>query len=1060
MTSATLTSTQPPSVPRRKRSRSPHAKLGHLAAGTPPAEWSGSGSPPGYAPVGGTNYLHGKTVGRKTAFISKFRFPSGAFLYGASGSVPDGGLPHQSYTSPQAAHAAGEAYLSSGPKPASASPAPAPSLLGAGGSSPEPKAPAVHSLDPNDPFPDALPGLGHGAALSAATAPSAAPPGPAAGSQHVTLNGVKVPLSGVQAQPQDVAPLLKGLSAHPDVKKKLEAMAGAGMTHGHLAATIAMASAVKNSMGGSKILASHLTGVLPNYGDLTKFKANNPDAAKELEDHAIGAASAGGIPPAAIAGPIAANTTQAANAPAASSANASHFVTLGGAKHVYKNGPVTEADVDKVAAKAPPGFSISATAKVKALVASGKIKDLDQLHQITAMGAAATSHAHISSSAVDTAMGHGGISALKDKAEAGDVDAQKLADALGQSSHLSAQDQAAKFFAGQSAADLMHQKDGGQAGSNPGGFYTTKNGVKVYAKTYADPQQAHSEHAANAIYRALGLSAPLSAVAQGQGGKTVYASKLIAHQGTLGSKPLTPQVAQDALRGHAADILTANHDVTGLGLDNLVHGADGKVARIDQGGALTYRAQGQKKSVGELNKLGAWDGFSDPAKNPDYAKLFQAAGYKSSADVPGLAGQIGAIQQLQEKHGGWDGFLQAHAPGMDLATREATAKALTKRTALLGQKRQEILDTQGGSLEALAGKTSVSGGTSRYSKDWGNSPFHQYAQKIDSMTHPEATSHFKNLYTGHTPVYSGLTDPISKWTGSSSGHAWQDQWPAALDGKTHAGAKAVAEVLQTRRKRWEALSAQHGVPFPETFHAFRGTGDNTGTVVPHMIAAWRNEQEPYMHTATHPAASWSLSKKAAEGFYGSHNGAFFETHIPFEKTLADKYVDDQSFLHSFGSDHEVVAGGQKDNIIVPKSKTKVKYKGTEYTYDQRQSLFDAYKKDHGNLPDAKHFGIDIAAHQKKVQLEEQVQLRDNALARPERRIMANPTQPEEPQRPDYDSMTPAEYIAHINQKVKDFQAPLLAAGTTPAPADGMVERMGSFAQARAELAKEKGSGKA
>ncbi|MGI4788803.1 MAG: hypothetical protein ACRYFS_08130 [Janthinobacterium lividum] len=201
-----------------------------------------------------------------------------------------------------------------------------------------------------------------------------------------------------------------------------------------------------------------------------------------------------------------------------------------------------------------------------------------------------------------------------------------------------------------------------------------------------------------------------------------------------------------------------------------------------------------------------------------------------------------------------------------------------------------------------------------------------------------------------------------------------------------------------------------------------------------------------MHVKSHPAASWSLSKDSAKGFYGSTNGAMYETHVPFEQTLADKYADDQSFLHSFGHENEVVVGGKKDSVIAPKSGVTAKYKGTEYSYGDREKLFDEWKKDHGGqLPDAKHFGIDIAAHQKKVGTKVQLSEMGGA-AMPEEEV-------------DYKKMTGLEYMAHLNAKVKAFQAPLIAAGVTPAPPDGTVSPLGSFAEARAEMDAEKANGK-
>ncbi|MGI4788804.1 MAG: hypothetical protein ACRYFS_08135 [Janthinobacterium lividum] len=683
-----------------------NAKLGRLAPPEPaPAAWDGQGSPAGYTPVGGVSYLHSKTALGKTAFVSKMKAGhSGLPSYTASGYGPGGDLPHQAHTTPQAAHAAAEAYLSSG---------------------------APNSSAPSNPL------------MSKSPIPTA------------PVQAASVPASPNPADP---------------------------------------------------------------FHDEAHYGAPSPQ------------------PKAAAPPPLPAPA--AASKPAPPPAPEPKFVTVPKGGQMVKT-PLTEAPItpaDMQDAKDTYGLTAKAHTTLQDAVSSGKLKTQGDLAQTLAMTHAinkSSSYAHLTGFSLDKALQHGTVARLKAAAEADpQSEAATHAAALEDTNILSpakqkAADQDAAFQS-LSGDQLMHEKVGAQAGSNPGGFYKTSAGHSVYAKRYADAQQAHSEHAANQIYNALGISAPSSTVAKTASGKAVYASRLIPNTGTLGSQTLTKAKAQEALRGHAADILLGNHDVAGMGLGNLVTGDGGKISRIDNGGALLYRAQGTKKSAAETGSLGAWDGLSDPAKNPDYAKLFQKAGYKNAAAIPGITQHIADIQKLEAKHGGWDKYLQQAAPGMDSATRQQTAAMLTKRTQLLGAKRLEMLESQGGSLDALAGKTSVAGGASKHSTGWGNSPFAQYAKKVDALSSGQDTKdHFGKLYQDHPHVFHDLTSPISSWTGSSSGHAWQDQWPAGLAGKTHAGALKVQEALQTRKDRWQKLSDQHGVPFPETFHVHRARRTRT-----------------------------------------------------------------------------------------------------------------------------------------------------------------------------------------------------------------------------------------
>ena len=219
---------------------------------------------------------------------------------------------------------------------------------------------------------------------------------------------------------------------------------------------------------------------------------------------------------------------------------------------------------------------------------------------------------------------------------------------MGDTNVLSAQgqkkadDEAA--FTGASAADLLHTKTGAAQGSNEGGFYSSKDGkTKTYAKFYGDPDQAHSEHLANQIYNDLGIKSPASTVVPAANNKTAYVSKLMDNSGTLGKVGVTKGLAQHALGGVAADILTANWDAAGLHHDNLLASADGKsTMHVDNGGALLYKATGAKKADRYLPGISEWDKYSDPAANPSYAKLFKSAGIASTDDVPNIGKQIGS----------------------------------------------------------------------------------------------------------------------------------------------------------------------------------------------------------------------------------------------------------------------------------------------------------------------------------------------------------------------------------------------------------------------------------
>lgn len=146
------------------------------------------------------------------------------------------------------------------------------------------------------------------------------------------------------------------------------------------------------------------------------------------------------------------------------------------------------------------------------------------------------------------------------------------------------------------------------------------------------------EFAADQLYRAAGVPVPEARLYEGK--RPVKLARFIEGQ-QLGEYLRTRSKAEAAavlakIREHfGLDALLGNWDVAGLNLDNIVVDAHGTPWRIDNGGALRYRAQGAVKSGQE------WDGYPtelwtlrDADKNAQTAKLF------GETDIYSIAGQI------------------------------------------------------------------------------------------------------------------------------------------------------------------------------------------------------------------------------------------------------------------------------------------------------------------------------------------------------------------------------------------------------------------------------------
>lgn len=137
-------------------------------------------------------------------------------------------------------------------------------------------------------------------------------------------------------------------------------------------------------------------------------------------------------------------------------------------------------------------------------------------------------------------------------------------------------------------------------------------GKQWVMKADLKPEHVRSEALADKLYRIAGLDTPASGIVETSEGPIKFSEFLDGGQ-TLaqwkaGKSAAEVQAMYDQLKdGFVADALLGNYDVAGLTFDNILV-VNGKAIRIDNGGALTFRAQGLKKAnfgatVGELDSL-------------------------------------------------------------------------------------------------------------------------------------------------------------------------------------------------------------------------------------------------------------------------------------------------------------------------------------------------------------------------------------------------------------------------------------------------------------------------
>lgn len=184
-------------------------------------------------------------------------------------------------------------------------------------------------------------------------------------------------------------------------------------------------------------------------------------------------------------------------------------------------------------------------------------------------------------------------------------------------------------------------------GGSTGAELVTDGQGQWVRKRGKTPGHLRSEDQADRIYRALGVDVPDSRLYDPPGeGPTKLGVWIEGTRPLSALKGAELEAARAKLReGFALDALLGNWDVIGLKSDNILVGPDGRVYRVDNGGALAYRAQGAKKSgtqwgpaVGELSTM------KSSAVNPSASAVFGALGPKEiEAQVDALLAKRATI---------------------------------------------------------------------------------------------------------------------------------------------------------------------------------------------------------------------------------------------------------------------------------------------------------------------------------------------------------------------------------------------------------------------------------
>lgn len=185
------------------------------------------------------------------------------------------------------------------------------------------------------------------------------------------------------------------------------------------------------------------------------------------------------------------------------------------------------------------------------------------------------------------------------------------------------------FKLGRYELDLDSKRSAGGSG---GAYIVDTNLGMIVLKEPFDhgaknsPDQLGQEVLVDTLYRRMGINASASTIVEGDGGSTFKIAKFIHTAKDLGSLSSSAQekANKEISKGFVLDCLLLNWDVIGEGQDNIVVDADGNVHRIDNGGALLYRAKKGEKPESALKREVTEIESMRSSKNPIARETFKS----------------------------------------------------------------------------------------------------------------------------------------------------------------------------------------------------------------------------------------------------------------------------------------------------------------------------------------------------------------------------------------------------------------------------------------------------
>jgi len=244
------------------------------------------------------------------------------------------------------------------------------------------------------------------------------------------------------------------------------------------------------------------------------------------------------------------------------------------------------------------------------------------------------------------------------------------------------------FYGPEDFSDLT--RIGAPRGSNKGGRYKDINGNEFYVKQYLNPEQHHNEQLTNEIYNDLGLHAPYVDIGKMKDGSLAGRTKWQKGMKQVGTN-VTPDQATQILKGFAADYFLANYDAVGLVGDNISTSQMGTIKRMDNGGALKFRAQGKVKDADFFKGIDDLSKWTDSNSGPlgEYSKVFKKAGISDWKKIPHIRNYIDDVLSIRPE-GGWHEYVQSRIPDAPTSYKLEVSQMLEKRTEMMKAMKQMV----------------------------------------------------------------------------------------------------------------------------------------------------------------------------------------------------------------------------------------------------------------------------------------------------------------------------------------------------------------------------------